>query len=42
MSRFHLYRVLPNATRLEVFKDELSRNGGAKGSVQFPIDKPMP
>lgn len=32
----------PTPSGIEVFKDELSRYEGAKGSVQFPIDKPMP
>jgi uncharacterized protein YdhG (YjbR/CyaY superfamily) len=29
-------------TRIEKFKEELSAYEGAKGSVQFPLDKPMP
>lgn len=32
----------PTPTGIEAFKDELSNYKGAKGSVQFPIDKPMP
>ena len=32
----------PTPSAIEAFKDELSRYEGAKGSVQFPIDKPMP
>lgn len=32
----------PAASGIEAFKDELSRYKGAKGSVQFPIDKPLP
>jgi len=32
----------PSPSGIEAFKDELSRYKGAKGSVQFPIDKPMP
>lgn len=27
---------------IEAFKDELSQYKGAKGSVQFPIEKPLP
>jgi uncharacterized protein YdhG (YjbR/CyaY superfamily) len=32
----------PTPTGIEKFKDELSVYKGAKGSVQFPLDKPMP
>jgi uncharacterized protein YdhG (YjbR/CyaY superfamily) len=32
----------PTPSGIEAFKDELSKYEGAKGSVQFPIDKPMP
>lgn len=32
----------PTPSGIEAFKDELSRYQSAKGSVQFPIDKPMP
>ena len=32
----------PTPSGIEEFKDELSRYEGAKGSVQFPIDKPIP
>lgn len=32
----------PTPSGIEVFKEELSEYKGAKGSVQFPIDKPMP
>ena len=32
----------PTPSGVEAFKQELSRYEGAKGSVQFPIDKPMP
>ncbi len=32
----------PAPRGLEEFKDELSGYKGAKGSVQFPLDKPMP
>ena len=29
-------------TGIEVFKEELSAYEGAKGSVRFPLDKPIP
>ena len=32
----------PTPTGIEAFKDELSVYKGAKGSVQFPLDRPMP
>jgi uncharacterized protein YdhG (YjbR/CyaY superfamily) len=32
----------PVPTGIEKFKKELSVYGGAKGSVQFPLDKPIP
>lgn len=32
----------PTPSGIEAFKDELSRYEGAKGSVRFPIDQPMP
>ena len=32
----------PTPTGMEAFKDELSAYQGAKGSVQFPIDRPLP
>jgi uncharacterized protein YdhG (YjbR/CyaY superfamily) len=32
----------PTPSGIEAFKDDLSRYEGAKGSVQFPIDRPMP
>jgi uncharacterized protein YdhG (YjbR/CyaY superfamily) len=32
----------PMASGMEAFKKELSIYKGAKGSVQFPFDKPMP
>lgn len=32
----------PTPSGIEAFKMELSRYEGAKGSVQFPFDKPMP
>jgi uncharacterized protein YdhG (YjbR/CyaY superfamily) len=32
----------PTSTGIEKFKDELSVYEGAKGSVKFPLDKPIP
>ena len=32
----------PGASGIEAFKQELSAYKGAKGSVQFPIEKPLP
>jgi uncharacterized protein YdhG (YjbR/CyaY superfamily) len=32
----------PTPTGIEKFKKELSAYKGAKGSVQFPLDKPIP
>jgi len=32
----------PTPSGIEKFKKELSTYKGAKGSVQFPLDKPMP
>jgi len=32
----------PAPQGIEEFKDELSQYKGGKGSVQFPIDKPLP
>ena len=32
----------PTPTGIEKFKNELSAYAGAKGSVQFPLDKPLP
>ena len=32
----------PTPSGMEAFKEELSRYKGAKGSVQFPIDEPLP
>jgi uncharacterized protein YdhG (YjbR/CyaY superfamily) len=32
----------PTPSGIEAFKQELSQYKGAKGSVQFPIEKPMP
>ena len=32
----------PTPSGIDAFKDELSEYKGAKGSVQFPIEKPLP
>jgi uncharacterized protein YdhG (YjbR/CyaY superfamily) len=32
----------PGPTGIEAFKEELSAYEGAKGSVRFPLDKPIP
>jgi uncharacterized protein YdhG (YjbR/CyaY superfamily) len=32
----------PTSSGIEAFKDELASYASAKGSVQFPIDKPIP
>lgn len=32
----------PTANGITAFKDELSKFKGGKGSVQFPLDKPIP
>jgi uncharacterized protein YdhG (YjbR/CyaY superfamily) len=32
----------PGPTGIEAFKDELSAYEGAKGSVRFPLDQPIP
>jgi uncharacterized protein YdhG (YjbR/CyaY superfamily) len=32
----------PTPSGIDAFKDELSAYAGAKGSVQFPFEKPMP
>lgn len=32
----------PTASGIAAFKDELSKYKNAKGSVQFPLDKPVP
>lgn len=32
----------PTPTGIERFREELSRYEGAKGSVKFPLDKPIP
>lgn len=32
----------PDPSGIEAFKEQLSRYKGAKGSVQFPLDEPLP
>jgi uncharacterized protein YdhG (YjbR/CyaY superfamily) len=32
----------PTPSGIRAFKDELLKYKGAKGSVQFPLDQPMP
>jgi uncharacterized protein YdhG (YjbR/CyaY superfamily) len=32
----------PTPSGIEAFKEELSAYQGAKGSVQFPLDQPIP
>ena len=34
--------MYPTPTGIEAFKVELSSYEGAKGSVKFPLDKPIP
>jgi uncharacterized protein YdhG (YjbR/CyaY superfamily) len=34
--------LYPTPTGIEAFKAELSRYEGAKGSVRFPLDQPIP
>lgn len=38
----HHIGFYPTPSAIENFKNELSGFKGAKGSVQFPIDKPLP
>lgn len=38
----HHIGFYPTPTGTEAFKDELSHYKGGKGSVQFPLDQPMP
>ena len=38
----HHIGFYPTPRGMEAFKEELSRYKGAKGSVQFPIDEPLP
>ena len=34
--------LYPTPTGIEAFKEELSKYKGAKGSVQFPLNQPIP
>ena len=34
--------LYPTPTGIDAFKEELSKYKGAKGSVQFPLDQPIP
>jgi uncharacterized protein YdhG (YjbR/CyaY superfamily) len=38
----HHIGFYPTPSAIEAFSTELARYKGAKGSVQFPIDRPMP
>jgi uncharacterized protein YdhG (YjbR/CyaY superfamily) len=38
----HHIGLYPRVSAIEAFKKELSIYKGAKGSVQFPFDKPLP
>jgi uncharacterized protein YdhG (YjbR/CyaY superfamily) len=38
----HHIGFYPRGSGIEAFKEELSAYKGAKGSVQFPLDKPLP
>ena len=38
----HYIGFYPTPSGIEAFKKELSQYSGAKGSVQFPLDKPIP
>ncbi|MFD2698952.1 iron chaperone [Paenibacillus shunpengii] len=38
----HHIGFYPGLSGITVFKDELSKYKGAKGSVQFPMDQPLP
>ena len=38
----HHIGFYPTPSGMEAFKEELSGYKGAKGSVQFPLDQPMP
>lgn len=38
----HHIGFYPVPSGIEAFKEELSQYKGAKGSVQFPLDKPLP
>jgi uncharacterized protein YdhG (YjbR/CyaY superfamily) len=34
--------LYPTPSGIEAFKDELSKYKGAKGSIRFPLDEPIP
>jgi uncharacterized protein YdhG (YjbR/CyaY superfamily) len=38
----HHIGLYPTPTGLEAFKNEISRYKHSKGTVQFPLDKPLP
>lgn len=38
----HHIGLYPTPTGIDAFKEELSKYKGAKGSVQFPLDQPVP
>lgn len=38
----HHIGFYPTPNGVEAFKDDLARYKGAKGSVQFPLDQPIP
>ena len=38
----HHIGFYPTSSGIEAFKDELAGYKGSKGSVQFPIEKPLP
>jgi uncharacterized protein YdhG (YjbR/CyaY superfamily) len=38
----HHIGFYPAPTGIEAFKDELAIYGSSKGTIQFPIDKPIP
>ena len=38
----HHIGFYPTTSAIEAFKDELAEYKGAKGTVRFPIDKPIP
>ncbi|MHB1006796.1 MAG: iron chaperone [Chloroflexota bacterium] len=38
----HHIGFYPTGSGIEAFKEELSAYKGAKGSVRFPLDRPMP
>jgi len=38
----HHIGLYPTPSGIDTFKNELSKYKGAKGSIQFPLEKPMP